>query len=117
MSDITDENDRRATARVDLWRMMFLRVGDSTFTGLLHDVSPTGAKFVFDDGQNEQSRLGPGDEGIIVIDGIGELPGTLVRFDGNDAVFTSVVSDDDQQQIVAKIMIAVNEIEGVRPES
>jgi len=117
MSDITEETDRRTSARVDLWRMMFLRVGDTRFTGLLRDVSATGAKFVFDDGQNEEAQLSPGAEGIIVIDGLGELSGTLTRFDGDDAVFAFSASDRDQQELVAEIMIALNEIESVEPDA
>jgi hypothetical protein len=49
MAENTDDADRRIHERVDLWKMMFLRVGDATLMGLLQDVSNQGAKFVFDD--------------------------------------------------------------------
>ncbi len=116
MSDISDENDRRSKIRVNLERMMFLRVGDETFTGLLRDVSVSGAKFLFDGEDDPASRLSPGADGAIIVDGIGEVPGTLARFDGGDAVFTFSVPEREQEEIIAGIMIAVNEID-LKPDS
>ncbi len=116
MPSIDDDSDRRIHERVDLQRMMFLRVGEATFMGLLQDVSHSGAKFVFDETGAADGQVSAGDGGMIVVDGIGEVPGTVARFDKEAAVFTFSISERDQEEVVANIMIAQNEMD-MRPES
>jgi hypothetical protein len=116
MSENADDADRRIHERVDLWKMMFLRVGDATLMGLLQDVFNQGAKFVFDDPEQAGGLLSPGTEGIVVVDGIGEVPGTVARIEDDAAVFTFAVTERQQEEVVANIMIAQNEID-LRPES
>ncbi len=116
MSEMNRGADRRTKARVDLERMMYLRVGGTIFHGLLRDVSVSGAKFIFDDGANKQSRPSPGDTGVIVVDGLGEVPGTIVRLDKGGVVFTFDLSGRIKDQIVADIMIALNEMD-IKPEA
>ena len=111
MAENSDDTDRRIHERVDLWKMMFLRVGDATLMGLLQDVSNQGAKFVFDDPDQAAGVLSPGTEGMIVVDGLGEVPGTVARLEGDAAVFTFAITERDQEEVVANIMIAQNEID------
>jgi hypothetical protein len=115
MPEINEESDRRIHERVELERMMFLRVGKEIFMGLLKDVSNSGAKFVFDAGTKTEGRITAGADGLIVVDGIGEVPGIVARYDDNAAVFTFDLSEHEQEEVVAHIMIAQNEID-IRPE-
>lgn len=112
MVDYEDNDDnRRVRERIDLQRMMFLRVGAETFMGLLQDVSNSGAKFVFDPGTETADKLSAGDEGLIVVDGIGEVSGTVARFDNQAAVFSFDITERAQEEVVANIMIAQNEMD------
>lgn len=106
-----DDSNRRVRERVDLERMMFLRVGAETFMGLLKDVSNSGAKFVFDAGAEPVGKITAGDNGLIVVDGIGEVPGSVSRLDDEAAVFAFDISERGQEEVVANIMIAQNEID------
>ena len=115
MPEINDESDRRIHERVDLQRMMFLRVGEETFMGLLQDVSNSGAKFVFDTGTKTEGRISTGDDGLIVVDGIGEVSGKVARLETDSVVFSFDLSEHEQEEVVAHIMIAQNEID-IRPE-
>lgn len=112
MVDYEDDDDnRRVRERVDLERMMFLRVGEETFMGLLQDVSNSGAKFVFDPGTIAAGKFNAGDTGLIVVDGIGEVSGTVARFDNEAAVFSFEINERAQEEVVANIMIAQNEMD------
>ncbi|MBT6094302.1 MAG: PilZ domain-containing protein [Rhodospirillaceae bacterium] len=111
MPNIDEDSDRRIHERVDLQRMMFLRVGEATFMGLLHDVSHSGAKFVFDETGAADGQVSTGDDGVIVVDGIGEVPGSVARFNKDSVVFTFSISERAQEEVVANIMIAQNEMD------
>ncbi len=100
----------------DLLYAAATKAGGTIFHGLLRDVSVSGAKFIFDDGANKQSRPSPGDTGVIVVDGLGEVPGTIVRLDKGGVVFTFDLSGRIKDQIVADIMIALNEMD-IKPEA
>lgn len=111
MVDNTDDTERRVNERVDLEKMMFLQVGDETIMGLLKDVSHSGAKFVFDDAKASTESISAGSDGLIVIDGIGEISGNITRIDDGAVVFAFDVSGHAQDEIIANIMIAQNEID------
>ena len=115
MPETNEESDRRIHERVNLERMMFLRVGKEIFMGLLQDVSNSGAMFVFDDGTKTEGRISAGDDGLIVVDGIGEVSGKVARIKTGSVVFTFDISEHEQEEVVAHIMIAQNEID-IRPE-
>jgi hypothetical protein len=115
MTGKSSSSDRRITTRVNLQRMMFLGVGEATYPGTLRDVSVSGAKFVFDD-KDALSQMSSNDKGYIVVDGLGEVHGTIARFEKGSVVFTFDVSRRGQDQIIADIMIALNAID-LKPEA
>ena len=105
------EKEARDRTRVDLTKLAFAKKGDIAHGGLLKDISASGVaiEFVYPLGKVE-NPFKEGDSVEIEIDEIGSLKGKIVRsFDKGIAIKLGI-DTKDEEELIALIMVAYNEI-------
>lgn len=103
------DDEKRDRLRVDLTKLAFAKDGDAAHGGLLKDISSTGAsmEFVYPLGRVEHS-FKVADSIEMDIDGLRSIKAEIVR--ATEKSIAVKFTDIDEDEIIALIMAAENEI-------
>lgn len=99
--------ERRTARRFDLSELIFVSSPAETRAGLLRNISRRGAEIEFSDSLGRVTHGFAEDQAVdLMVDGLGELPGTVSRVTDKGVAVAFRLDDQEQEMLRAEIQEA-----------